>query len=1516
ISNLAAISGSSSEQASTAMYQLSQAIATGTLKLQDWNSVTNAGMGGEVFQKALFESGKALGTIEGVPIDQTFQEWTDAGNSFRGSLQEGWLTSEVLTTTLQGFTGEMTEAQLTAIGYTKEQAAEILELGKTGVEAATKVRTLTGLITTTKEAIGSGWSQSFRIVFGNFEEATELFSNISGIVGNIVKKNAEARNKVLQGWKDLGGRENLFNSIIMALAHLNEIIKPIKEAFREVFPPITAERLFALTERFTAFAKALKPSEKTIDSIKRTFKGLFSILKIGWEVIQEGSQFVKALFTSFTDAGSGRFLEFAAKIGDFITDLSKKLVEGAGIQNFFVRLRKTINELIPYFQLAKDAIVAFFDDVKQVFSDLAPYIDTAKDKISELFEGLNIRDIVGDPIGFLVQLKDNFLNLFKGVDLGMPEEIGNVFGRLEQRFETLQKVFDKVKDIWKPFKDGFVKVIEVLDTAWDAIRNWFAELIDKMAKVMKPGDFDAVVDAVNVGLVGGILVVLRNFFKKGIKFDIGEGILSNISKSFEQLTGIMKAMQTDIKANALLKIAGAIAILTASVLVLSLIDSAALTKALTAMAIGFGQLMASFAILSKMSSGPKGAASFDMLAAGIIILSGAILVLSLAMKVLATMSWEEIGKGLTAISTLLGILTVAVKLMPQKSLISVGVGMMAIAIAMNILAGAVKLFSMMSMEELGRGFVGVAGGLVSIALAMRLMPKNMALQGVGLLLVATSLSILAGAVKLFSMMSWEDIGKGMVGIAGALLIIGLAMNLMPPTMPIIGAGLVLVSIGLLAISQALMQMGGMSWGEIAKGLVAMAGGLLILAVAAHAMQGALLGFVAMTIGAVALTLLSKVLVELSGISWSDLLRGLVGIAAILGVLAVAALLMQPALPALIGLGVALLAIGAGFALFGFGANLVAKAFETLSKVGKAGAETFLASLEAIGKALPILIKGFAEGLVELIQVFIDAAPVIAKGLVVLLDHILDGLGKLLPKAFKLIGKLISGILDLIQDKYPEFVETGLGLLVALLEGISNNLPKVVHLVGDIITGFLDALTAEIPRVVKSLQAFLTTVFEQVIIGLNPATLLFLVGSDILEGFWNGIWDKLTWLKDKVLGFFGQIIDWIKSAFGINSPATKMLSVGKDIVLGLFNGIKESMSKITNWAKNLALNVLKWIGNVSKTLINKGKDFIKGMWDGIWDRMQAVITWYKNLAKSVLNWIGNVARTLYTKGRNFISGLWDGIWDRVQAVITWFRDLASKVLGWIGNVARTLYSKGRSFISGLWDGIKDKFADVVSWFGDIPSKITSGIGDVGSALYGTGKDLIQGFWNGIKDIWDDVWAWIQAKIDLVPDFLKGLLGLNSPSKITMEMGQLFMEGFAVGFARDKTFDQAQEDLVTNVSNFRDSLNAAYENIGTMDEFNPVITPVLDLSMVQADAGKINDYIQATQPLVPAFSYKQAQTIAASTRVQAEESNDSSLSTRGDVRFEQNIYAPKQLSTNDIYKQTRNQITMAKEELSIP
>ena len=191
IANLAAVSGSTSQQASTAMYQLSQAIASGTVKLMDWNSVVNAGMGGQVFQDALIRTSEHLKTGANAAIK--------AKGSFRESLSTGWLTTEVLTQTLDQFstaadTQEEYEAavkKFVSQGYSQEQAKQMADMAKTAGEAATKVKTFTQLIDTLKEALGSGWTTSWRLIIGDFEEAKALWTEVSDYFSDVINKSSE-----------------------------------------------------------------------------------------------------------------------------------------------------------------------------------------------------------------------------------------------------------------------------------------------------------------------------------------------------------------------------------------------------------------------------------------------------------------------------------------------------------------------------------------------------------------------------------------------------------------------------------------------------------------------------------------------------------------------------------------------------------------------------------------------------------------------------------------------------------------------------------------------------------------------------------------------------------------------------------------------------------------------------------------------------------------------------------------------------------------------------------------------------------------------------------------------------------------------------------------------------------------------------------------------------------------------------------------------------------------------------
>ena len=204
IANLAAVSGSTSAQASTAMYQLSQALATGRVSLMDWNSVVNAGMGGEVFQTALKRTAENMGK----DVDALIEKY----GSFRESLtMGGWLTTDVLTETLGQLAGAYTEADLLAKGYSQEQADEILALAQDAEDAATKVKTFTQLWDTMKEAAQSGWTNTWELIIGDFEEARSFLTDVSDEFNNMITASADARNAVLgealtSNWEKLVGK--------------------------------------------------------------------------------------------------------------------------------------------------------------------------------------------------------------------------------------------------------------------------------------------------------------------------------------------------------------------------------------------------------------------------------------------------------------------------------------------------------------------------------------------------------------------------------------------------------------------------------------------------------------------------------------------------------------------------------------------------------------------------------------------------------------------------------------------------------------------------------------------------------------------------------------------------------------------------------------------------------------------------------------------------------------------------------------------------------------------------------------------------------------------------------------------------------------------------------------------------------------------------------------------------------------------------------------------------------------
>lgn len=189
VSNAAALSGSNAQQASHAMYNFAQALSSGYVKLIDWKSIENANMATVDFKQTLIDTALEIGTVtkEGEKYVSTTKDMNgkvseafDATSMFNESLSAQWMSTEVLTAALGKYADETTE------------------IGKKAFQAATEVKTFSQLIDTLKEAMGSGWAQTWEIVVGDFEQSKELFTTLSNTFGGLIDSQAKARNALLK----------------------------------------------------------------------------------------------------------------------------------------------------------------------------------------------------------------------------------------------------------------------------------------------------------------------------------------------------------------------------------------------------------------------------------------------------------------------------------------------------------------------------------------------------------------------------------------------------------------------------------------------------------------------------------------------------------------------------------------------------------------------------------------------------------------------------------------------------------------------------------------------------------------------------------------------------------------------------------------------------------------------------------------------------------------------------------------------------------------------------------------------------------------------------------------------------------------------------------------------------------------------------------------------------------------------------------------------------------------------
>lgn len=1081
IANLAAVSGSNSQQASTAMYQLSQALAAGTVKLQDWNSVVNAGMGGQVFQDALKETAK----VHGIAIDEMIK---DEG-SFRETLSKGWLTSDILTETLAKFTGDLNEDQLRTMGYTDDQIKSIMEMGKTANDAATKVKTFTQLFDTLKEAAQSGWTQSWEIIVGDFEEAKELLTEVSDTFSAVINASADARNKMLQDWKDLGGRTMMIEAVKNVFEGLVSVAKPVREAFNEIFPPMTGKQLAEITERIRDLTAKFKMGEESSKNLKNTFKGVFAVLDIVGQAFKAVAGGVGELIGLFLPAGNG-VLSLTGSFGEYL-----------------VKLDETVKKT----DIFGKAVSTVVDIVKTVIT----FVKTAGEKVKEFGKAAGEKfDFPGFELfhSFLERVHDRMAQIGDGA--------GKMKSGVIVAFEMMGEALEKCK---------FLKVMEALWTAVKVIAGGIADAVGTMmgtlAEKLGNADFSGVLDILNSIAVGGIALSVSKFLKSVTEPLEGlNGVLEGVTGILDGVRGCFEAYQTNLKAGTLLKIGAAIALLAGSIVAISLIDSDKLSASLGAITVLFANLLGAMAIFNKISSDTgkvsKACTAMIAMSVAVSILAGALkkvsdldwgelarglvgiaglttivvasskamassqkqvmkgatslIIFGAAIKILASacddlskLQWDELGRGLTGVGVLFAEIAVFLRVAKfNGKMISTATGIIILSAAMKVLASACKDFGQMEWSEIGKGLAGIGGLLAELAVFTNLAgnAKHVMSTGVALIAIGAAMKIFASAVKDFGQLQWDEIGRGLTAMGGAVAEVAIAVNLMPKNMIGIGTGLVIVGGALEIIANCMSKFGGMQWEEIGRGLTVMGGALAELAISLNFMKGTLGGSAALLVASGALAVLAPVLSILGALSWEAIAKGLISIAGAFTIIGVAGAVLTPLVPTILALsgafaliGVGVLTIGAGLLAAGTGLSALAIGFTALATAGAAGATAIVAALTVIvtgiAGLIPAVLTKVGEGIIAICKVIAAGAPAIGEAVKAVVLTLIDVFVSCVPQLADGALQLVVGVLAALVTYTPQIVDLAFKFLIGILEGIASNLPSLIKAGVDVLVAF-------------------------------------------------------------------------------------------------------------------------------------------------------------------------------------------------------------------------------------------------------------------------------------------------------------------------------------------------------------------------------------------------------------------------------------------------------------------------------
>lgn len=798
-----------------------------------------------------------------------------------------------------------------------------------------------------------------------------------------------------------------------------------------------------------------------------------------------------------------------------------------------------------------------------------------------------------------------------------------------------------------------------------------------------------------------------------------------------------------------------------------------------------GALLLLVGLFSKMK--PKGLIRAGI---GMTIMAGAMLLFAAAVNVLGGTDDMKLIKGLASIGYILLVLSAAMLLLP-KNMPVIGIGLVIVAAAINMITGALERISAIPYDSLSNGLLAFIAMLIALAAASKVMKGTLG-AAASLLVMAAAMAILAPVMKTLSTIGFEQLGTALLALAGIFTVFGIAaMVLEPlaPTMLLLAAALTVLGIGVIALSAGLLLLG--------PALTSAGGGMTLFVSEFMLSIGAIIAGIA-GLG-----------VEL-----------IAGLAAIIAALCGAIVECAPDIAMAIGVTIAALAV----ALMQYGTILV------------------VAVLELIVNLLKVLNAYIPEIISQLIGLIVSVLYGVAQGIRENRDLIVDAIAEIIAA----IGALIFGFIQKIADSIPVvggMIKGWLGDMESdVQESVdSSKLPEQGEKLG---TDLRNSVAKPLSESAKPLtETTISTLKDGLLSGKGEVGL---AGEEVGKAAGNGVLDgALSELSGGGTNAFG---DMLKGAFGEGGAEVADFSkaLGVDVGDGFGLGLESSADGINATGENVVDGMFKAMRaeadahSPSVRGIELGSDVDEGIAQGLTDN--------KSMIDEAIN-------GLFDGLELSIHGLYDDFKLEGMSLMTWLNagmnknrkkveDTLNKLLSNLKKAVETEKKKykpfGSAFMTQLGTGISVKRDAVKSSLGKVLRPLPRAVRDYYSSFKSAGSYLMSGLAAGIEQ---NKYYPVSSTRAVAKEAYKAAtkeLDIQSPSKAFEYIGKQNDLGFARGTlknmdvvtsATEKVMDEALATTVVLLSAIGGLLD---ENL----DYNPKITPVLDLSQIQNGAKSIN------------------------------------------------------------------------------